>query len=115
MKRQRRTVQSIESDIAQVSAELNTYQSMVESARRRLRVHKEALAVAKREPSWIKMSGERVHIHDMNDGHLINAIKVCLRMDSRYDWTPARMMAFAHLIIEADIRDINFTALAEGE
>jgi hypothetical protein len=76
MKRQRRTVTSIELDIAEVSAQLNTYQSMVESARRRLRLHKEALVAAKREPMWVKMSGERVPVRDMDSGHLINAIKV---------------------------------------
>lgn len=65
-------------------------------------------------PVWESQStGTIVLIAGMSDDHLVRALRCCIRMDKRYDWTPARMKSFAEMIREAARRRISATKWIE--
>ncbi len=58
------------------------------------------------QPCWVSFTGATTLISNMDDQHLLNSIRVCLRMDKRYAYDAARMESFACMILEAQRRGI---------
>ena len=52
-------------------------------------------------PCWVGSDGQVHLIEKMNDYHLINALKVCLRVDTKYTFDTERMRSFAYMVLRA--------------
>ena len=90
---------------AEANMKIETLQRRIEALEKAIAATRHDLEVvqaASRDRGvWRNLDGDLLSISGMNDTHLINAIRVCERMDSRYGWNPERMQSFADLVREA--------------
>jgi hypothetical protein len=68
-----------------------------------------------KRPFWRGLNGDIIPFHEMDDQHLRNSLRVCVRMDPRYTFAAERMRSFAEMVIEAYERGIPTATWIEGE
>lgn len=66
------------------------------------------------DATWKSADGTHKIIADMPDRYLTSALRICMRRDSRYTFTYARMLSFIAMVDEADKRSLSRTFWTEA-